>query len=138
MNSNQPEKYLFVMQSVQEDNVPFHTVEAEVFGFGHAEVGALLGEKWGFSDGLCGAILRHHGWRNFDGGIPEEVRELSLIVAMADALCTKLGIGYKSPMAELDLGEKELLEKLDIGNSRYDAITSRFKETFLKEKMHFM
>nr|MDA8085848.1 HDOD domain-containing protein [Nitrospiraceae bacterium] len=90
MNCNQPERYLFLAQSVQEEKVPFHTIETEVFGFGHAEVGSLLGEKWGLSDLLCGAIMHHHGWKNFDKGAGDDVRELSLIVALSDALCTRL------------------------------------------------
>ncbi len=138
MNSNQPERYLFLAQSVQEEKVPFHTVETEVFGFGHAEVGSLLGEKWGFPDILSGAILYHHSWKSFDKAVQGDVRELCLIVALADALCTRLGIGYKSPMPELDLGEKELQRLLKIDDGRYGEIASKFKETFLNEKMHFM
>ena len=138
MNSSQPERYLFLAQSVQEDKVPFHTIETDVFGFGHAEAGSLLGEKWGFPDILTGAIRHHHDWKNFDGNIQGDVRELSLVVALADALCTRLGIGYKSPMPELDLGEKELQGLLRIDDRRYGEIASKFKETFLHEKMRFM
>ncbi|MDA8388274.1 MAG: HDOD domain-containing protein [Nitrospiraceae bacterium] len=137
MKSNQPDRYHLLLRSVQEDKVPFHTVETEVFGFGHAEAGSLLGEKWGFPEMLSGAIRHHHNWKSFDKGVSADVRQICLAVALADALCTRLGIGYDSPMPEVDLGERELQGLLGIEDGRYEEIVYRFKEDFLREKMLF-
>ena len=138
MKNNYPGRFQSLFQTVQEDRVPFHAVEAETFGFCHAEVGFLLTEKWGFPDTLSLAIRHHHAWHDFGEDVPAGVRRVCLIVALADALCTRLGIGYESSMPEVDLGEKKLQGLLKIEDGRYNEIVSTFKETFLREKIFFL
>ncbi len=138
MKINHPDRFQSVFRTVREDRVPFLVVEAEAFGFSHAEVGFLLAEKWGFPETLASAIRYHHAWKDFDKSVSDGVRRICLIVALADALCTRLGVGYEAAMPEVDLCEKELQELLGIEDGRYSEIVSNFKETFLREKVFFL
>jgi putative nucleotidyltransferase with HDIG domain len=111
LNNSQPEKYSIVIQTVYDKIKPYASVEKEVFGFDHSEVGYLLAEKWGFPEVLCNVILKHHTWSSEDplAGEPYE-NSLCLVVSLADAFCVRLGAGYKTPMLNLDLGEQTLRE----------------------------
>ncbi len=137
MNNGHPDKFLRLAQIVHEEHVPYHTVEKELFGFSHAQLGSMLAEKWGFSETLSSVILHHHGWRQMDkasAGGPDKLRH---IVALADALCARLGIGYNRPMPDMGLGEQDLKKLLKIDDAPYDRLVSSFKETYLLEKMLF-
>jgi putative nucleotidyltransferase with HDIG domain len=139
LNNNQPEKFSIVTQMVYEKRKPYASVEEEIIGFDHAEVGFLLAEKWGFPEVLCNVIRKHHTWSSGDpfGGDPYE-SSLCLAIALADALCVRLGVGYRNPMADLDLGEEILREKLGIDKKRFYEIITIFKDLYLKEKIAYL
>ncbi|MDA8090868.1 MAG: HDOD domain-containing protein [Nitrospiraceae bacterium] len=137
MNNGHPDKFLRLVQLVHEERLPFCMVEKDIFGFSHAQLGSMLAEKWGFSEGLSGVILHHHGWRQLDKTAPGGTARVCYIISLADALCARLGIGYKEPMQDLDLGEEELKRVLKIDAGSYEELTSSFKETYLLEKMLF-
>lgn len=139
LNNNQPEKYSIVVQTVYDKLKSYASVEKEIFGFEHSEVGYLLAEKWGFPDVLCNVILKHHTWSSGDSltGKPYE-NSLCLVVSLADAFCVRLGVGYRTPLADLDLGEQTLRERLGIDEKRYYEIIDIFKDLYLKEKISFL
>ena len=56
-----PDKFQQAMDRAAEGDVPLHRAEAEVIGANHAEIGALLAEKWNLPANLHEAILNHHG-----------------------------------------------------------------------------
>ncbi|NTU41857.1 MAG: HDOD domain-containing protein [Nitrospirales bacterium] len=138
MNNCQPERFLVLTEMVYNERVAFFERERQVFGFGHAEVGGLLAERWGFPEGLCDAIRRHH----FDSyadlmDLEPGVRILCTIVALADALCIRLGVGYRGPMGDLSLRDDECREILQITPVRYAEITEMFKQAYIVEKMNY-
>jgi len=61
------------------------SLEEEVFGAGHAAVGACLAELWGLEDDLVMAIMFHH-----EG---HEISPLAACVAHADGVATRIGHG---------------------------------------------
>jgi len=63
-------------------NLPEKVYDALMSGANHAEIGAALAEKWNFPPTLVAAIRWHH---NTDEA-PEEFRDLSLTVCLADIL----------------------------------------------------
>jgi hypothetical protein len=66
----------------------FLEAEKEVLGVDHAEIGARIGEKWGFSPLMVQVIRNHH--------IPKisSSDDLSLpIVYLSDSICMMMGIG---------------------------------------------
>lgn len=139
INNNQPEKYSVITQAVYDRMEPYAHIEKEFLGFDHAEVGYLLAEKWGFPEVLCNVILKHHIWSSSESFSQDPLENsLCLVVALADALCVKLGVGYRTPMTNLDLGEQILRKKLGIDEERYLEIIGIFKDIYLKEKISFL
>ena len=55
--------------------------EREMFGFDHAEVGALLVEAWGLAEQLCILVGSHHQYQNAG-----EHRQEAMILALANLL----------------------------------------------------
>lgn len=60
MQQQMPDKYSQAAQVMAAQQAPFHAVEQSVFGFGHAEVGALLATRWNLPPVLVEAIGFHH------------------------------------------------------------------------------
>jgi putative nucleotidyltransferase with HDIG domain len=55
--------------------------EREMFGFDHAEVGALLIEAWGLAEQLCNLVGSHHQYQ-----MAGEYRQEAMILALANLL----------------------------------------------------
>lgn len=139
MNNAHPEKFLALTEMVYNENVTFDMRETTIFGYGHAEVGGLLAQKWGFPKILCEAIRRHHFFRSFNdlSDLDEASATLCCIIVLADALCVRLGIGYRTPMENLPLRDKECIRMLGIRNERAAELTDAVKEAFILERMHY-
>jgi putative nucleotidyltransferase with HDIG domain len=137
MNNSQPERFSVLTQKVYEERVLFTSVEKEMFGFTHAEAGSLLAEKWGFPPILCEVIEKHHVCISANETLGDDpyLKLMCSTVALADAVCIRLGVGYRGPMADLDLGIKELRTTLNINEERYDEIIDIFKRMYIEEKM---
>lgn len=140
MNNSQHERFLILTQRVYEEHVTYAAIESEVFGFTHAEAGFLLAEKWGFPQMLCETIRNHHLAVNKEEDSLKADPYLSAMcstVALADALCVRLGVGYRGPRADLDLGDEGLRKQLKITTERYEELTELFKNTYIGEKLSF-
>ncbi|MDA8168198.1 MAG: HDOD domain-containing protein [Nitrospiraceae bacterium] len=139
MNNSQPEKFSMLINAVHEEGAPFSKIELDYFEYSHAEAGFVLAEKWGFTEVLANTILGHHCW-NGPGAVSGKdpyTRSLCLIIALADALCAKLGLGYRGPVG-FDLGEETLREQLKISSEQLEGIISMFKNDYIHEKMFFV
>lgn len=56
----QPEAYAKVLKEAREMQKPLHVLEQEEFGINHAELGAMLAEKWQLPASMVCAIRQHH------------------------------------------------------------------------------
>ena len=77
-----------IMSGVRERGMTFLEAEKGVLGVDHAEIGARIGEKWGFSPLMVQVIRNHH--------IPKvnASEDLALpIVYLSDSICMMMGIG---------------------------------------------
>ncbi|MGD0884112.1 MAG: HDOD domain-containing protein [Thermodesulfovibrionales bacterium] len=138
MNNSQPERFSLLTRRVNEERVPFASIELEVFGFSHAEAGYLLSEKWGFPRILSNVILYHHACDSADLSSEEPYsKTLCAAVALADALCVRLGVGYRGPMADLALGETRWKKALKMTEERFSEIVAIFKDAYIQGKMSF-
>lgn len=138
MNNSEHEKFLMLADRVHEERVTWASIEEEVFGFSHAEAGYLLSDKWGFPQVLCDTIRDHHSCRSSGDPHSDPYHDaVCWTVALADALCVRLGVGYREPMPDLDLGEEYLREALKITGERYAEITEIFKNAYIQEKMSY-
>jgi HD-like signal output (HDOD) protein len=96
-------------------------VEARLFGFTHAELGALLGKTWGYPDSLVVAIRQH------DAPLPTD--PLAALIQVADLLVRSAGFGIEpaiepSPAVaalagvEIDRARIRVELLLEVGDSR--------------------
>ena len=110
----------FVAFSFEEINIlvnskgySFNDAEKKIIGMNHEEIGAMVGQKWCFSDKLI-YIIRHHHLSNESA---REDLETSLVY-LADIICMMMGVCtgadglsyrfYSDVLKRMDLTEKEL------------------------------
>ena len=75
------------MDMAAEEDLPLYEAEAEVMGATHADIGALLAERWNLPSELHEAILGHHNVG--EGG----VSQLGDCVFAANQVSKKLSFG---------------------------------------------
>ena len=139
LNNNLPDQFLVLTQRVYEENVMYSAIEHDIFGFGHAEVGGLFAEKWRFPEALVSVIANHHDCEKFASTLPGDASEVKLcrIIALADAICLRLGIGYSGPMTDLKIDEDAMLARLEIPKEKYPELKEDIKQQYMKEKLSF-
>jgi HD-like signal output (HDOD) protein len=69
--------------------VQLRDVEEELLGFTHAELGALLAERWRYPLGLVAAIAGHDA---------PDAGGLAAVIQVADALVRESGVGIEAPL----------------------------------------
>ncbi|MBU5310783.1 HDOD domain-containing protein [Tissierella carlieri] len=88
LNQHMEKEYMEVLLKMEEGNISFLDAEREVLGFGHAEIGEKIAEKWNLPKDLVEAIGYHH--------TPELANInpiLVSIVHIADAITMMMGVG---------------------------------------------
>jgi putative nucleotidyltransferase with HDIG domain len=110
----------FVAFSFEEINIlvnskgySFNDAEKKIIGMNHEELGAMVGQKWCFSDKLI-YIIRHHHLSNESA---REDLETSLVY-LADIICMMMGVCtgadglsyrfYSDVLKRMELTEKDL------------------------------
>lgn len=138
MDNSQPEKFSALMEMVYNEGVTFSMREKAIFGFSHAEAGRFFAQKWGFPEDLCNVIRRHH-FDTFNDllDLENDTKTLCCIVALADALCLRLGVGYREPINDLALTDSKYRKMLDINDKMYAGLIERFNQTYTQEKMSY-
>lgn len=116
MMQNFKEQYSEIAFEVYSGAGGFYRNEIQMFGFSHAQVGALLARKWNFPPQLAEAVGYHH--------LPlsaPEYKQLTCIVNLGNLLMVKLGIGFeKNP--ELALEDEPAARFLRLDKAVFDAI----------------
>ena len=109
-----------------EKNIPKSTFEDLSAGMNHAEIGALIAEKWNFPENLIAAIRYHHN----PLGTPEDCRDLVESVYLANMFCE-----YEDGKATFDQFEEEALANFGITNRlQLDTLLERLSQGFQKSK----
>ena len=81
------------MTGVQTCALPIYDIFEEVIGgINHSEIGYKMAQKWNFPT-LFADVMRYH---HHPGQAPEEYRDITCIVSLADAL-DNIEQGYLSP-----------------------------------------
>jgi len=138
INNNFPQEYANCMNIVNQNKINFLDVERELFGFDHAEAGGMLAEKWGFADELKTVILNHHNLEYIKKCEDLHEKSLLLIVALADSICTRLGVGYKDSMPELIKDEPKIMSMLGLTERDYSNVVNLFIDSFANYLDSFM
>ena len=108
-----------------EKNISSSTFEDLSAGMNHAEIGALIAEKWNFPESLVAAIRYHHD----PSSAPEQYKDLVDTVYLANFLCDyERGNQYYDQMDASVLDNFNLTSKKQIDN-----LLERFSKGFSKE-----
>jgi len=126
-NNNSRKKYLEVIEHVYNDGMPFIDAERKVFGFDHAELGACVVAKWKLSESLETAIRFHHD-ASAIAGLSEEHRRLTALTNLTTACCTRLGVGRRMPVEELDIKQLWSFEVLELAEEDAEPILEMARE----------
>jgi putative nucleotidyltransferase with HDIG domain len=103
-----------IILSVQKDKLTFLEAEKKILGIDHAELGAMVAEKWCFNPEMVSIIRNHHDPLKILIG-----DDLSIsIIYLADTICMMVGIGggadglayryYQEVMDRLNFTEVDL------------------------------
>lgn len=98
---------------VESQGLSFNDAEKQIIGMNHEELGALVGEKWRFSEKMI-YIIRHH---HLSDESARQDLETSLVY-LADMICMMMGVCtgadglsyrfYSDVLKRLDMTEKNL------------------------------
>jgi putative nucleotidyltransferase with HDIG domain len=108
-----------------DKNVPPSTFENLSAGMNHAELGALIAEKWNFPERLVAAIRFHHD----PGAAPADYRDLLDAVYLANMFCE-----YENGNVTYEQFEASSLENFRLQSKKQiDTLLERLSSGFLKE-----
>jgi putative nucleotidyltransferase with HDIG domain len=108
-----------------ERGLPASTFEDLSAGMNHAELGALIAEKWNFPDRLVTAIRYHHD----PGSVEAEFKDLVDAVYLANMFCE-----YENKNVNFDQFETGPLENYGLqSRKQVDTLLERFSSGFTKE-----
>jgi len=109
-----------------DKNIPASTFENLSAGMNHAELGAMIAEKWNFPETLVGAIRYHH----VPGDAPAELKNIADAVYIANMFCE-----YENGNTSFDQLDSAPLENYGINSQQqFDALIEKFSSNFNKEK----
>jgi putative nucleotidyltransferase with HDIG domain len=110
-----------------EKDIPTGTFEDLSAGMNHAEIGALIAEKWNFPDNLVSAIRLHH-----DPTVaPAENKDLVETVYLANMLCE-----FEMGNVLFDQFDKKTLASFGISSEKQvESLIERFSSGFKRENL---
>jgi putative nucleotidyltransferase with HDIG domain len=135
LNNTDPERYGQVMAAVYNEGRDPLEAEREMFGFTHVDVGGLVLRKWNFSPEMEQVVANHHNIERLD---PSDVyvRRMGSLVAVADALCDKIGIGLRAPL-ETDLAALPAVAGLKLSAETLTGLETALKSSYDAERALF-
>ncbi len=133
--NSKPDEYREVMKQFYNKKIPFMETEKEIFGFTHTDVSVFLVEKWQLPFTLATAINYHHNVEE----VPDDsfLKPLTYIVALADKVSYRLGIGAREPDESIDLVNDKIADYLNIEGNFWEVFLQEFPEMFEAEKSLF-
>lgn len=136
------EKYLSVTRTMSmEGPRKCLEVEEEIFGFNHAELGAVMAKIWDFSPEMHYIIYNHHDIEmiiNVDTqylSVPHHYVWNTAVISVTDLAAHYLGIGSEP----IDFLSLPLLKFLGFQSKEFfiESFTENFKNVYFKEKILF-
>ena len=120
-----PELLKKIKSFCSEKGLPASTFEDLSAGMNHAEIGALIAEKWNFPEGLVNSIRYHHD----PASAPDEYKDLISTVYLANMFCEMEngGVGFEQ-------FDPAVLENFGITSKKQvDALLEKFTSGFQRE-----
>jgi putative nucleotidyltransferase with HDIG domain len=120
-----PDLLIKIKEFCGEKNLPASTFEDLAAGMNHAEIGALVAEKWNFPEGLVAAIRYHHD----PGAASPEHKDLVDTVYMANMFCE-----LEAGNVTFDQFDSAVLDNFGISSSKQiESLLERFSQGFKHE-----
>jgi putative nucleotidyltransferase with HDIG domain len=131
LDQNLGVEYHTVLERVYNEGDAFADAERDVLGFDHAEVGAIVVQKWNLASHLQDAVQYHHR-------VPEAEKnaQLCAIISLGNAMCVKRGIGPER-RPDLDLEADGSADWLDLEPGEMEHLGDRLVESFEEAKSAF-
>jgi len=108
-----------------ERNLPPSTFEDLSAGMNHAELGALIAEKWNFPPRLVAAIRYHHQ----PAALPDDLKDMADAVYLANMFCE-----YENNNVSFHQFDTGALENYGLDSKKkLDSVLERFTSEFVKE-----
>jgi putative nucleotidyltransferase with HDIG domain len=132
-----PGEFIKITSKVSNGDTTFFEAENTAFGVNHAQIGKMLGEKWGFPPSLIAPIEFHHS--------PMETSEhptLVAVVYLANIISDRYGYGFLSDSSMHNI-EPDLAERFLTGDELKVAVEAKLKkempifETFIDKMAAF-
>ncbi|HUW58368.1 MAG TPA: HDOD domain-containing protein [Planctomycetota bacterium] len=118
----EPKGYTELIQKARKDAAPMVEVEREEMGGTHAELGALLCERWDFGPGLVEPVHWHHD----PGESGEEFARRAAGVALGNCLSHRRRIGWAVDALPPDIPQAAL-DRLELTSEQADALADRLE-----------
>ncbi|HOO55997.1 MAG TPA: HDOD domain-containing protein [bacterium] len=90
LNRMNPGGYGKVLAAAKSSGKPLYLYETAVFGINHAEIGKLLGDKWGLQPQLVDAMSLHHNSQQ----VAAENRKLVYTIIISNNFARKFEVGF--------------------------------------------
>ncbi|MFP3090798.1 HDOD domain-containing protein [Treponema sp. TIM-1] len=120
-----PELLEKIKEFCTEKNLPASTFEDLAAGMNHAEIGALIAEKWNFPDSLVNAIRFHHD----PAAAPEQDKDLVATVYLSNMFCE-----YEKGTVTFDQIDPAVLSTFGLTSKKQiDNLLERFSQGFNRE-----
>jgi putative nucleotidyltransferase with HDIG domain len=122
-----PELLAKIKNFCVEKNLPSSAFEDLAAGMNHAEIGALIAEKWNFPEGLVASIRYHHD----PSSAPEEFRDLVNAVYLANMFCE-----FEAGRPNFQQFHFAALPSFDNNTKKQiDSLIERFSQGFKQESL---
>ncbi|TVM03692.1 MAG: hypothetical protein CV087_03835 [Candidatus Brocadia sp. WS118] len=123
-----PEIPSLIEQKVVKDRVTYEDAELSIVGFDHAEIGALITEKWNFPPKMID-VIRHHHTPNDMKDVCVESQELIRIIKLANVISRQY---EQLPNLSMDDRLYEKLSSHDAFDLTPDRLTYLMEEIKIK------
>lgn len=126
-NLSLKKEFAEVIRTAEEQNIPFFEAENKVLGFDHGDMGCYVAKQWRLPENLAFVIANHHEADILECKESNDLKKKTLIVKVADAMCSSMEIGL-TRSGEITDQEWQFL-KLTTAKKR-DALRNRISEEY--------
>jgi putative nucleotidyltransferase with HDIG domain len=136
INNSVPEDFGRVVKRLGEDAGDSLTVEREVLGFDHCEVGAKVAKTWKFPP-IIETVIRYHHLEpasESESLKKSDYKDLCRVVNLADDLCLSLGFGLR----KIEGVAPGKVSSLGIPAERFTTLTDQFRTVFAEQRDSLM
>jgi HD-like signal output (HDOD) protein len=127
-NNNDTERYQDLVEAVYNGAGEYLVLEQEVFSNPYHLVGAAVLDSWKIASLLVEAV--HHQMDFNTADVDSDVANLSALVNLSAAACSRLGIGQREPDDDRDVVASPGAVFFNLSEGRVDDLLEEFEEVF--------